>query len=80
MTNKSLTAYNTGGELVFFILPHREMIRVLFLKDFKELVNGVLEGLIIFMHFHRVYERYQRCEIPFMFWQHIANIPDDRCI
>ena len=41
MIKKSLQAYNTGSQLVFFVLPYRKMVRVFLLQFIKHQIYWI---------------------------------------
>ena len=65
MIKKSLQAYNTAGELVFFVLPYGEVLGAPLLQAVKHIVHGVFEGFVVLPDFHAVYHFYQRIHVAF---------------
>ena len=56
MIKKSLRAYITGGQLIFFILTHRKVVWLLGFQCIKHQVYGVFELLVILTDFHGIDE------------------------
>ena len=78
MIKKSLRAYITRRQLVFFILPQGEVVRVFLLQGVKEKVNSVFETLVILPHLHSVQHFYQRGKILFVGRGLVVDIADQR--
>ena len=52
MIKKSLRAYITATELVFFILLHRKAIRLALFQPLEHIVHGVEKVLVILLDLH----------------------------
>ena len=64
MIKKSLRAYITAAELVFFILLHRKAIRLALLQPFEHIVHGVEKVLVILLDLHAGDHVHQRIQVP----------------
>ena len=75
---KSLRAYITRRQFVFFILLDSEMLRVFFFQTFKHEVNGILKILVVLAGFRRIYHFKQRREVLFLVGGFVPDIADKR--
>ena len=80
MIKKSLRAYITCRQFEFFILAHREAIRLFPLQILKHQVNGIPEILVILARLHTADHINQRCEIAIFFQRFLPQIADQRRI
>ena len=78
MIKKSLRAYITRRQFVFFILLDSEMLRVFFFQTFKHEVNGVLKILVVLTGFRRIYHFKQRRKILFLVGCFVPDVTDKR--
>ena len=76
MIKKSFRAYNTGSQLVFFILPEGEVVRVFLFQSIKEQVNRIFESLVILPDFHSVYHFHQRRKVLLIGRSFIIDVAD----
>ena len=76
MIKKSLRAYITRRQFVFFILLDSEMLRVFFFQTFKHEVNRVLEILVVLAGFRRIYHLKQRREVLLVLRGFIPDVAD----
>ena len=76
MIKKSLRAYITRRQFVFFILLDSEMLRVFFFQTFKHEVNGVLKILVVLTGFRRIYHLKQRREVLLVLRGFIPDVAD----
>ena len=70
----------TGGQLVFFVLPYRKMVRVFLLQFIKHQIYWILEILIIFPGFWRINHFQQSIKIFFFFPAFIPDIANQGTI
>ena len=80
MIKKSLRAYITSRQLIFFILPEGEVVRVFLLQSVKEKVNRVFERFIILPDLHGIYHFYQSGEVLLVLGSLIIDVADQRRI
>jgi len=80
MIKKSLRAYITGGQLIFLILAHRKVVRLLGFQCIKHKIHGVFELLVILPDFHSVDELNKGGEILFLHRSLIVDIANERTI
>ena len=80
MIKKSLRAYITGGQLVFFILAHRKVIWLLGFQCIKHQVYGVLELLVVLPDFHGVDELNECGKVLFFHRGFIVDISDEGAV
>ena len=80
MIKKSLRAYITCGQLVFFILPEGKVIRVFLLQCVKQQIYRVLESLVILPDLHSVYHFHQRGKVLLIGGRFIIDVADQRRI
>ena len=76
MIKKSLRAYITRRQLEFFILPHREVIGILFAKLPKQNIDRVFKFLIVLPNLHRVYHLNERGKILLLGRRFVVDIAD----
>ena len=76
MIKKSLRAYISRRQFVFFVLLDCKMFRVFFFQTFKHEVNRVLEILVVLAGFRRIYHFKQRREVLLVLWGFIPDIAD----
>ena len=80
MIKKSLRAYITCRQLVFFILSDCKVVRVLLFQLLKQQVNRIFEILIIFPCFTGIYQINQYGKILFLLRCFVPDICDQGCI
>ena len=80
MIKKSLRAYITRRQLEFFILPHSEMIGVLFAKLLEQNIDRVFKFFVVLPDLHRVYHLDQRGEILFLGRRFVVDIADEGAV
>ena len=80
MIKKSLRAYITCRQLEFFILAHREAIRLFPLQILKHQVNGIPEILVVLARLHTADHINQRCEVAIFLQRFLPQIADQRGI
>ena len=76
MIKKSLRAYIPGSQLVFFILPEGEVVRVFLFQSIKEQVNRIFESLVILPDFHSIYHFHQRRKVLLIGRSFIIDVAD----
>ena len=80
MIKKSLRAYITRRQFVFFILLYREMVGAAFFQIGKEQINGALVFLVVLACFACIDKFKQRCKVHFLGGGFIPNVADQRAI
>ena len=80
MIKKSLQAYNTSSQLIFFVLAHGEGVGGLCLQGGKHQVNRIFELLVILSKLHRVNELNESGEILLLHRSFIMDIPNKGAI
>ena len=78
MIKKSLRAYITRRQLEFFILAHREAIRLFPLQILKHQVNGIPEILVVLARLHAADHINQRREVAIFLQRFLPQIADQR--
>ena len=80
LIKKSFRAYNTGCQLVFFILSDSKVIRFLLCQVFKHQIYLILKFLVVLPNLHGVYHLHQRRKILFLLRGFIMDVADERGI
>ena len=70
----------SGGQLVFFVLPHRKVLRVLRLQILEEQIHRVFEVLILLFGLRGVDQLQQGAEVHFVLGRLIPEIADERLV
>ena len=76
MIKKSLRAYITCRQFVFFILANSKVFRLILFQFFKKLVHGILEVFVILAGFAGVDELQQRGEVLLLLRGFIPDVAD----
>ena len=80
MIKKSLRAYISRRQLVFLVLPHREVVGASGFQLVEHQVHLIFELLVILPHLHRVDELDEGGEILFFHRGLIVDVADERAI
>ena len=75
-TKKLSSLYNTRSKSIFLILLDRKVCQLSFLKCFKESVNWIHIGFIIFSDLRSNDYIKECCKVLFFFWSLIKDISD----
>ena len=78
MIKRVLRAYNSCRQLEFFILAHREAIRLFPLQILKHQVNGIPEILVVLARLHTADHINQRREVALFLQRFLPQIADQR--
>ncbi len=78
MIKKSLRAYITSCQLVFFVLLHRKVVRVFLRQRIEHHVHRVLKILIILSGFHGIDHVDQRGKILLLRRRNVMQIANQR--
>jgi len=76
LIKKSFRAYNTGSQLVKFVLPSGKGIGLLFRQFFKQQIHRVLIFLVILQHLHGVQHFQQGSKVLLLHRGFIVQIGD----
>ena len=76
MIKKSLRAYISRCQLIFFILADSEVARITGFQLVEHQVNGVFVFLVVLPNFHTVYHLDKSGEILFLHRGLVVDIPD----
>ena len=80
MIKKSLRAYITRRQLIFLILPHREVVWLFRFQCIKHQVYGIFELLVILPDFHGVDELDEGGEVLLLHRSFIVDIANERAV
>lgn len=78
MIKRVLRAYNSRCQLEFFILAHREAIRLFPLQILKHQVNGIPEILVVLARLHTADHINQRRKVAIFLQRFLPQIADQR--
>lgn len=78
MIKRVLRAYNSCRQLEFFILAHREAIRLFPLQILKHQVNGIPEILVVLARLHAADHINQRRKVAIFLQRFLPQIADQR--
>lgn len=78
MIKRVLRAYNSCRQLEFFILAHREAIRLFPLQILKHQVNGIPEILVVLARLHTADHINQRRKVSIFLQRFLPQIADQR--
>ena len=78
LIKKSLKAYNSCGELVFFILAHRKVSGLAAFQLLEHQIHRVFKFLIVLPDLHRINHFQQGGEVLFLRWGLIMDVADQR--
>ena len=66
MIKKSLRAYISAGQFVFFVLFHGKAIRLALFQALEHIVHRVHIGLVILFHVHAGNHVHQGIDVPIL--------------